>query len=150
MLDNHSISIQRIYKKIGGLLPLGLLFLSSCSVDGIKAINQKKSSQCALTDGKVEQRILIMAAKSRASKLAYCFSNYLRFEKNKKQEINTCHQLSIRKNGKVSYTQITGIGKKLSNDLEMCMEQEYWKASFPGLQLESGHTIRFPLKFSSL
>lgn len=151
MLSNHLIFSRRVYNKIGGLSLV--LLLSSCSINGITTLPKGKKTTkargCKQSSENIDQRVLVMSARHKAKKLGHCFLNYLQFEKSKEQVLNTCHQLHIQKSGRVSYIQVTGIGKVLSRDLEMCMEQEYWKTSFSNMQLEKGQTIRFPMKFSS-
>lgn len=92
-----------------------------------------------------------MAAKIKSSVMANCFRNYLKFETNKKQQISTCNQLSIKKSGRVSYVQVTNANRKsLPKDFKMCLTQEYWSMDFEGLQLEGNHLIQFQLNFSSI
>ena len=92
-----------------------------------------------------------MAAKIRSSVLANCFKNYLKFETNKKQKISVCNQLSIKKNGRVSYVQVTNANKKkIPEDLRMCIVQEYRTMNFKGLQLDNAHLIQFQMNFSSI
>ncbi len=151
MLNNHLTFIQSVYKCSI------LLLIVSCS--NIKVINSEGSqpqavyeeNECGFAARDVEERHLIVAAKIKSSVMANCFKNWLRFEDNKKQKISTCNQLSIRRNGSVSYVQVTEAnGKQLPKDFKMCVRQEYWKMSFSGLQLDNSHVIRFPLNYSSI
>jgi len=150
-LFNHSISIQKILRLVA------LIFLIvSCA--GVKTINNKQAHKKQTTNGfcsqeyhETEKRHLVMAAKIKSSVLANCFRNFLRFEENKKQKISVCNQISIKRSGRVSYVQVTNANKRvLPKDLKMCIEQEYWKMNFSGLQLISSHLIQFQLNFSSI
>ncbi len=151
MLNNHLTFIRR---KSSLLLLISLCFscASNKDVHKKKRTKSKKvdSSYCLSKSSKFEKKNLVTVAQIKSSVLGACFSNYLRFEKNKKQTIGTCNQLSIKKNGKVSYVQVTDIRRKnLPKDLEMCMEQEFWKMSFKGLYLSKPYYIQFPLNFTS-
>ena len=133
------------------VLAFFIFILIGCS--GIKPINSPKiqnSGFCNQTYEETEKRHLLMATKIRSSVLTNCFRNYLKFEKIKKQKISICNQLSVKKDGRVSYVQVTNVNRKvLPKDLKMCIEQEYRTRSFSGLQLESNHLIQFQLNFAS-
>ncbi len=154
MWNNHLTS----YLSGFNLYKLLILFLLiSCASSRVS--EYKKSNVPSLPPGKcltdpgnnVELKHLITGARIKSSSLAFCFKNYLRFEKEKKQLIGTCNQLSIKRSGRVSYVQVTNVNKKsLPKDFKMCLVQEYWKMSFKGLQLENSYIIKFPLQFSSL
>jgi hypothetical protein len=79
-----------------------------------------------------------------------CFKNYLRFEKNKKQSFNICHNLNVAKSGKVTYTKAYGIGKSLPKDFSMCIEQELWLLNFEKLQMKRPSYINFSYKYNSI
>ena len=153
MLNNHLASIQQNYKY------LFLLFIfSSCA--GVKVLDSKKSSEaskaskaafCKQQYSETEKRHLVMAAKIKSSVLANCFRNFLRFEENKKQSLSVCNQISVKRDGRVSYVQVTNANRRtLPKDLKMCIEQEYWRMNFSGLQLAENHLIQFQLNFSSI
>lgn len=128
---------------------------SSCAITPINKVSNQNpvidSGHCSKLYSETEKKHLVIAAKIKSSVLANCFRNYLRFETEKKQSISVCNQLSIKKSGRVSYVQITNANKRvLPKDLKMCIEQEYWKMDFEGLQLESSHLIEFQLNFASV
>ena len=134
-----------------------ILFILSCS--SVKPVNKKNKARkaklsngksCTSSHGNFEGKNLVTVAQIKSSDLGYCFANYLKFEAEKKQTIQTCNQLSISKYGKVNYVQVTDLNKKrLPNDLKMCLKQEYWKMNFKGLSLQKNYVIRFPLTFQS-
>ncbi len=130
------------------LLMAIILLMASCST------NQKASKSqvgvCSPNTREVQDRHLIMSAKSKSKILARCFRNYLKFEKNKKQSIKFCSNINVSKAGKVTYSKVFGIGSKLPKDFKMCLEQEYWMMNFKGLQLEKASYIHFPFEFNSL
>lgn len=127
-------------------------FVSCANVSSIpRKVTRDVSSSCDQEYASSERKHLVTAARIKSSTLVNCFKNYLRFEQNKKQKISVCNQLSIQKNGRVSYVQVTNSNKKnLPKDFQMCIEQEYWSMNFKGLQLEESHLIRFQLNFSSI
>lgn len=148
MLNNHLISIQSVYKLCF------LLFIISCA--NVKTISQrpintsKMSDNCKSHFDQFEGNNLVKVAQIKSSIMKNCFLNYLRFEKEKKQTISTCNQLSISRRGKVNYVQVTDLHKKrLPKDLQMCIKQEFWKMDFRGLQLGKSYVINFPLTFAS-
>lgn len=148
MLSNRLISIRSAYS-------LGLLLLiSSCA--NVKTISQKPtnaprmSGVCKSEFDQFEGNNLVKVAQIKSSVMKNCFLNYLKFEKQKKQTISTCNQLSINRGGKVNYVQVTDLHKKrLPKDLQMCIKQEFWKMDFRGLQLAKSYVINFPLTFAS-
>lgn len=153
MLNNHLISIQSVYKYCALSTILAL-----CSCSSVNSIQKPKKSQagfntslCQTHAKSVDEKHLIIATQIKSSVMVNCFKNYLRFEKNKKQVISTCNQLAVRKRGDVSFVQVTNANKRsLPKDLKMCIEQEYWKMDFSGLQLDQSYIIKFPLNFSSI
>lgn len=153
MLNNHLTSYRR-----GCSLFFMAITLSSCA---IKPINKNKGdhtpqetidhSACSSPDRGVDSRILVSAAKQKSQDLSFCFINYLKFETNKKQHISTCNQLVVRKNGDVSYVQISPLGSKaLPKDLSMCLTQEYKRMNFQGLQLKDEQLVRFSIDYKSI
>jgi hypothetical protein len=136
------------------LLLLSLLILScSTGIDKskpLKTANTKKTV-CTNASNSIDIRHLVIAAKAKAPQLVSCFKNFLRFEETKKQRISTCNILTIRKSGKVKFAYSRGDAQsRLPKAMKMCMEQEFWKMKFTGLQLEKSYTIKFPLLFSSM
>lgn len=143
-------------KKIERLLITLLVFLFFLSCSNIQSINKKTvkkepRKECAPRRRGIETRHLVSAARIKSSVLASCFKNYLKFEKEKEQYMSTCNQIVVKKYGKVSFVQITNTNKKaLPKGFKMCVEQEYWKMNFRGLQLSRTHMIKFKMNFSSL
>ncbi len=134
------------------LLLASLLVLSCSTATKTPQVEQKqRGDSCSNNSRSIDKRHLTIVAKSKASKLVSCFKNYLRFEKNKKQKISTCNILTIRKNGNVKFAYSRGhVESRLPKPMKMCMEQEFWKMQFRGLQLGRSHTIKFPLVFNSI
>lgn len=134
-----------------------LIFIAGCS--STQPVKKKKikrkfklasGKSCISKHRNFEGKNLVTIAQIKSTDLSYCFSNYLKFEKRKNQIIQTCNQLSIGRNGKVNYVQVTDLNKKrLPNDFKMCLKQEYWSMSFKGLSLQKNYVIRFPLTFRS-
>jgi hypothetical protein len=115
-------------------------------------VNSGSESYCERTQSESpDERSLIFAAKNKSTGIVNCFRNYLRFEKNKKQLIKTCTRLNVKKSGNVSFVKVLGVTpRNVPKDLQMCIEQEYWKMQFSGLQLERSYSVKFPLNLSSL
>lgn len=136
------------------LLILSFLVLS-CST-GNKQSNTSKAAgiskdTCSNSSNSIDIRHLVIAAKAKAPQLVSCFRNFLRFEEQKKQRISTCNILTIRKSGKVKFAYSRGSAQsRLPKAMKMCMEQEFWKMQFTGLQLGKSYTIKFPLLFNSI
>lgn len=126
---------------------LFLLLIASCSQ---VPVNPKQNSLCPETNKEMENRHIIIAAKSKASPLARCFKNYIKFEEDKKQSFKVCNVINVAKNGKVTYSKAFGLGKRLPKDFKMCLEQEYWMMNFSALQLQKPAYIKFPLEFKSI
>lgn len=148
MSNSRSISILSVFS--WGLV---LSFLCGCAQTKKKTKTLVSTpGECRETDVLVEERHLVMSAKNqKQANLIACFQNYLKFEQQKQQQLFTCNQISIRRNGTVSYVQTTSSDKRaLPRDLEMCLEQEFWKMNFSGLQIERSYIISFPLNFSSI
>ncbi len=103
------------------------------------------SKVCLGNDDSIEKRHAVISAKRQGRALANCFKNYIRFQENKKQSINICHQISIKVSGKVNSTRVFGIDTKIPNDLKMCLEQSLWVMNFKSLT-----NIKFCLFFSIL
>lgn len=135
---------------------LGIIVLLLIGCAGVKPLSnvaktEKQKSYCVQNYKNTEKKHLVMAAKIKSSVLANCFRNYLKFEKNKKQKISVCNNLSITRSGKVNYVQVTNANRRqLPKDFKMCIEQEYWTMNFSGLQLDKSHSIIFQLNFSSI
>lgn len=127
-------------------LLLYLVMFSSCSGSNVK----KSRTLCPETNNEMENRHVVISAKSQSHSLARCFKNYLKFEKDKKQTIKVCNVLNVAKSGKVTYSKAFGLGKRLPKDFQMCLEQEYWMMNFSKLQLDKPAYIKFPLEFKSL
>ncbi len=123
-----------------------LLLLVSCSQ---APVNKKQNSICPETNQEIENRHVVMSAKSKSGSLARCFKNYLKFEENKKQSFKVCNVINVAKNGRVTYSKAFGLGKRLPKDFKMCLEQEYWMMNFSKLQLDKPAYIKFPLEFKS-
>lgn len=123
-----------------------LILLVSCSQNTVK----NKTFLCPETDKEMENRHVIISARSQSQSLVRCFKNYLKFEKEKKQTIKVCNVLNVAKSGKVTYSKAFGLGNRLPKDFKMCLEQEYWMMNFSKLQLEKPAYIKFPLEFKSL
>ncbi len=124
--------------------------LSSCasSEPVTKAI---VTGQCGNSSHDLATRHLSISAKIKASRLAYCFQNYLKFEEKKKQQISTCNQISVKRSGLVVFAQVTSNSKgRMPKDLKMCLTQEFRQMDFKELQLSHDLTIKFPLTFSSI
>jgi len=150
MLSSRLISIQNVSKT------LVLLFLmASCSsykeARIQEAVNAAKVDDCQDTDSFGDKKFLMASAIHHSKVLSRCFENFMRFETNKKQTVKTCNILTVRKDGKVTYAYTRGYkGTVLPKDLKMCMEQDFWKMHFKGLQLDKGYTIKFPVGFQSI
>lgn len=146
MLSSHLTSCLSVCSLV--------LLLSSCS--GVKSVSKQKtqknySGSCSNSRHDLEVRHLTLSARIKSSGLTYCFSNFLKFEENKKQKISSCNQLAVKKTGNVTWVQVTGLdGKRIPKDFKMCLTQEYRKMDFSGLQLKEDLVIRFPLTFSSI
>lgn len=125
---------------------MGLIFvLGACSS------SEKRNSNllCPDSSNDLETRHVTISAKTQANALVKCFRNYLKFEENKKQEIRFCNVINVAKSGKVTYSKVFGIGKRLPKDFQMCLEQEYWMMNFSKLQLDKPVFVKFPLEFKS-
>ena len=122
-----------------------LSLLASCS-----NIETKKQHKCETFPNNTQDRHIIISAKLEMGSLARCFKNYLRFEENKKQSFNICHNLNVAKSGKVTYTKAYGIGKSLPKDFKMCIEQELWLMNFKKLQMQRASYINFSFKYNSI
>ena len=150
MLNSHLISIQNVYK-----LTLLAALLVSCSTNnqvkkGHSRVESSKSD-CSNDSENWDKKFLTISARHHSKQLSHCFQNYIRFETNKKQTIKTCNILGVNRSGKVTYVYSRGMkGTIIPKDLKMCMEQDFWKMHFKGLQLEKGYTIKFPLGFKSI
>ena len=145
-------------------LLLALLALYGCTTGPVKEVSNVKrlrpidpklkraEKECLSSHSDFDGRNLITVAQIKSSDFSYCFSNYLRFEKQKESvSISSCNQISISRKGKVGYVQVTDLYKKhLPNDFKMCLEQEFWKMNFKGLGLSKSYIIRFPLTFKSM
>jgi hypothetical protein len=133
-------------------LLISLLVLScSTGTKTPKKETKQIGDSCANTSQSIDKRHLVIAAKSKAPELVSCFKNYLRFEENKKQKISTCNILTIKRNGSVKFAYSRGHEQsRLPKAMKMCMEQEFWKMRFKGLQLGKAHTIKFSLVFNSI
>ena len=133
------------------------LLVSSCAHEVTKSKPKKKIrktsrrfNDCTLEMNDISNRHLVIAAQSKARAFQKCFQNYLRFEQDKNQTIAVCNLLTVKRTGKVSFVYTRGhLGHQLPKDLKMCIEQEFWKINFSGLQLQKQHQIRFPIEFKS-
>jgi hypothetical protein len=154
MLSNLSTSILSDYSKTICVLVATSTLFSCSSIRPIKhKINNKSgASYCERTQSESsDERSLVFAAKNKSVGIINCFRNYLRFEKNKKQLIKTCTRLNIKRSGDVSFVNVLGVSpRNVPKDLKMCLEQEYWKMKFSGLQLEKSYSLKFPLNLSSI
>jgi hypothetical protein len=90
-----------------------------------------------------------MSIKSQMSKMKACFKNYIKFQEESKQTLKVCHTLNIAKTGKVTYSKVTPIEGRISNDLKMCLEQGFWVMNFEKLQLDEDLFVKFPLIYQS-
>jgi len=124
------------------------LLVASCSSN--QNTSSKRGGICSENTSAVQDRHLIISAKSKSKILVRCFKNYIKFETNKKQSFKFCSNINVAKSGMVTYTKVFGLGNKLPKDFKMCLEQEYWMMNFKGLQLEKSAYIHFPLEFSSI
>ena len=122
-----------------------LVLLSSCSSSTRKTLHK-----CELAPDNTQDRHIIIAAKLKMASLGACFKNYLRFEENKKQSFNICHNFNVAKSGKVTYSNAYGINKSIPKDFRMCVEQELWLMNFNKLQLERSSYINFSFKYNSI
>ena len=154
MLSSRLTFTQRESNFILVLLIAGIL--TSCSnISAIKKVKKNTSTQgdyCERTQSESpDERSLIFAAKYKSNGIANCFRNYLRFEKSKKQLVKMCTRLNVKRSGKVSFVKVFGVSpKRVPKDLAMCIEQEYWKMAFNGLQLDRSYSVKFPLNLSSM
>lgn len=156
MLNNHLTSIQKNYKVLGALIYVSAL----CSCANINAVKKENAtttqshsgSYCERTQSEsADERSLIFAAKNKSNGIINCFRSYLRFEEKKRQLIKTCTRLEVNRSGRVTYTKVLGVSPRIvPKDLQMCLEQEYWKMEFHGLQLDRSYSLKFPLNLSSL
>jgi hypothetical protein len=154
MLINQLIFIHKI--KTHSVWFLLVFILLSCSQ--IKIITKAEPapkpgtfSSCSENSRDQNHRHLVVAAKIKSSVIGNCLKNYLKFEQNKKQSFSMCNQLFVKTKGQVSYVQVSSSdGKPLPRDLEMCIEQEYWKMNFRGLQLDRSYQIKFKMNLSSI
>lgn len=135
--------------------------LSVCSIAVSCSSNKNKverptkvalDSKCRETNVLQIEKHLVIAAKNQKQKnLVSCFKNYLKFEKNKQQKLMTCSQINIKRSGRVSFVKtISTNSDKIPKDFKWCMEQEFWRMDFAGLQLDRDYQIMFPLNFSSI
>jgi hypothetical protein len=83
------------------------------------------------------------------SKMKACFKNYIKFQEESKQTLKVCHTLNISKDGRVTYSNVTPIEGRVSNDLKMCLEQGFWVMNFEKLQLDEDLYVKFPLIYQS-
>jgi hypothetical protein len=154
MLNNLSTFILSDYNKTICVLVIASTLLSCSSITTIKHKNivQNASSYCERTQSESsDERSLVFAAKNKSIGIVNCFRNYLRFETNKKQLIKTCTRLNIKRSGDVSFVNVLGVSpRNVPKDLKMCLEQEYWKMKFSGLQLDKSYSLKFPLNLSSI
>lgn len=109
----------------------------------------KQNSLCPETNKDMENRHIVISAKSKSGALVRCFKNFLKFEEIKEQSFKFCNVMNVAKNGKVTYAKAFGLGKRLPKDFRMCLEQEYWMMDFSKLQLQRPGYIKFPLEFRS-
>ena len=131
-------------KKFFLICLLGLSF--SCSQ---APANKEAALRCPDTSGKMESRHVIISAKSQTGPLGRCFRDFLKFEENKKQSFKVCSVINVNKAGKVTYSKVFGLDKRIPKDFQMCLEQEYWMMSFVKLQLRAPAYVKFPLEFKS-
>jgi hypothetical protein len=124
---------------------LFVFLFASCSTKTKKAVHKCEESPSITQD-----RHIIISAKLKMASLGNCFKNYLRFEENKKQSFNICHNFNVAKSGKVTYSKAYGIGKSIPKDFRMCIEQELWLMNFKKLQLEKPSYINFSFKYKSI
>lgn len=129
------------------LIVFSLLLLGVACSQG--ALKDKSKQPCSLKDNKIQDRHVVMSAKSHTKSLSRCFKHYMKFETEKKQSFNVCSVLNVAKSGKVTYSKVYGIGKRIPKDFKMCLEQEYWMMNFSKLQLETQAYIQFSLQFKS-
>ena len=135
--------------KLGRCLII-LALLSSCATSG-PVTRGIVTGQCGNPSHDLATRHLSISAKIKASRLSYCFQNYLKFEENKKQRISICNQISVKSSGLVAFAQVTSNSKdRVPKDLKMCLTQEFRQMNFKELQLSHGLTIKFALTFSSI
>ncbi|MAX65819.1 MAG: hypothetical protein QF441_00125 [Bacteriovoracaceae bacterium] len=153
MLNNHLTFILSGCR----YLALGLVIVSCAKVVSNQSNEPSlkrgtvKNESCYSRHQDFDGKNLVKVAQIKSSVLKNCFLNYLRFEKNKKQKIQVCNQLYVKRNGKVSFVQVTDLNKRnLPKDFKMCLKQEFWKMSFSGLDLRRSYSIQFPLNFSSI
>jgi hypothetical protein len=127
---------------------LFIIFVSCSSVEKVK---QNYDKQCFIKQKSIEARHASISIK-RDPSLVDCFKNYLRFQTNKRQKIDICHSINIRKNGSVSFSSVKRLGSKttISNDFKMCLEQALWTKNLSSLQLSEKIYINFPISYSSL
>ena len=116
-----------------------------------KQVRSRESNKsCNAVNESLEEKHVTIAARNKARVLSRCFANYMKFEKNKSQNIYSCNLLTIRSNGSVKYVYTRGqSGSTIPKDLKMCIEQELWKMNFKGLQLNREVSIRFPIEFKT-
>ncbi len=143
MLSNRLISILSVCS-----------IAVSCSSHKNKSVVPKVAmdTDCKETNVLQIEKHLVIAAKNQKQKnLVSCFKNYLKFEKNKQQKLMTCSQINIKRSGRVSFVKtISTDNRKIPKDFKWCMEQEFWRMDFAGLQLDRDYQIMFPLNFSSI
>lgn len=123
-----------------------LFLLVSCAqTNGSKQVD----SRCPETSKEMENRHVIISAKSQTGPLGRCFRDFLKFEENKKQSFKVCSAINVNKSGRVTYTKVFGLDKRIPKDFQMCLEQEYWMMNFSKLQLDKPAYVKFPLEFKS-
>lgn len=110
------------------------------------------TQECKETNIIVRERHLVISAKSQKKEnLVACFKNYLKFQDDKEQLLQTCNELVIKNSGKVSSVQVISRGNQpIPKDFKWCLEQEFWKMDFSALQLDHDYQVVFPLNFSSI
>lgn len=128
------------------VLFVGFILLYGCSHT---ENHTPKNSRCQEASNKIENRHVIISAKSQTGPLGRCFRDFLKFEQNKKQTLKVCSVINVNKSGKVTYSKVFGLDKKIPKDFQMCLEQEYWMMNFAKLQLDRPAYVKFPLEFKS-
>jgi protein involved in sex pheromone biosynthesis len=128
-------------------MKIGLTFLAFLLAGCSSSTKTNANKFCTYRSENIQSKHVIIMASSQQKKLGRCFQNFLQFEKEKNKSLVVCNTLNVAKNGKVTYTKVSGKG--VPRDLKMCLEQEFWMMNFKALQLEKNVYVQFPLTFKS-
>ena len=131
-----------------GMAALFLAFLTvSCSSEKVSSVPGAKDGESSCSKNSLAAEHVSISSHANSSKFNGCFLNHLRLNGLDALEAKICAYLVIRPNGEVSHAKVKGLDESLSTDLRWCLEQEFWKMNYSGLQFDVSQKIKFPISF---